>query len=259
MAVTACEPDVRRAPGASPASFPDPPHSSSTVSPRYGRPSSVGALPISSSPAMALLDGRYQLLRQLGGPARMPLMVASDLQTGNVVCIRLQRFSTAMATLTAVPALAPAPPAGDGPLLPRDFGVDEGTAYLVREFVTATNLQQLLDEAPPPFPLEVVTLLRRAGDALLAADEQGFSHPGLALRHVLVTADGAVRISGYDQLQRRRLACGAGEGVMLAQLVLKALPSAGGAQLIARARLPGAETPARLAPAARPAPPAASP
>ena len=156
-------------------------------------------------------------------------MVASDLQTGDVVCIRLQRFTTAMANLAAVPLLAPAPPAGDGPLLPHDFGVDEGTAYLVREFVTANSLQQLLDEPPAPSPLEIVTILRRGGDALLAAAEQGFSHPGLALRHLLLTADGTVRISGYDHLHPGRLRVGAREGEMLALLVPQALAGAGSA------------------------------
>jgi hypothetical protein len=175
---------------------------------------------VAPAPDVALLDGRYQLIRQLSGPPRAPLMVASDLQTGRVVCIRLQRFSTATASLAAVPLLTrDRPVAGDGPLLPYDFGVDDGTAYLVRDYVTATSLEQLLAEPESPPPLEIVSLLRRAGQALITAAEQGFRHPGLALRHLLVTPDGRVRVSGYDGGQPGQRRNGVQDGAMLAALL----------------------------------------
>jgi hypothetical protein len=176
---------------------------------------------------LSLLDGRYQLIRQLGGPPHAPLMVASDVKSGSVVCIRLQQFSTAMASLAAVPALAPAPqPPGDGPLLPYDFGVDEGTAYVVRDFVTGTSLQQLLAAGQPPSPLALVALLHRAGNALVTAADQGFRHCGLTLRHVLVAPDGTVRVAGYDHGQPAGRQSVAGEGGMLAALVHQAFGTA---------------------------------
>jgi len=172
---------------------------------------------------LSLLDGRYQLIRQLSGPARTPLMVASDLQTGKVICVRLQRFTTALANLAAVPLLTAEPQsAGDGPLLPYDFGVDEGTTYLVREFVTATSLQQMLAAPKPHSALDVVSVLRRAGEAMLTASAQGFYHPGLALRHVLIAMDGTVRVSGYDAVRPGRQRGTAGEGAMLAALLTQA-------------------------------------
>jgi hypothetical protein len=175
---------------------------------------------VAPTPQVALLDGRYQLIRQLSGPPRAPLMVASDLQTGRVVCIRLQRFSTATASLAAVPLLTrDQPVAGDGALLPYDFGVDEGTAYVVRDFVSGMSLQQLLAGPERPTPLEIVSILRRAGQALIVAAEQGFRHPGLALRHLLVTPDGKVRISGYDGGQHGQQRNSVNDGAMLAALL----------------------------------------
>ncbi|MGI8916567.1 MAG: hypothetical protein ACR2JY_22810, partial [Chloroflexota bacterium] len=172
---------------------------------------------------LTLLDGRYQLLRQLSGPPRAPLMVASDLETGRVVCIRLRQFCTARANLTAVPLLTlDSHPAGDGPLLPFDFGVDDGTAYLVRDFVTATSLQDLLAAPDLPSALDIVTILRRAGDALLNAAGQGFHHPGLALRHLLVAADGTIRVSGYDNTEPHPQRGDAGEAEQLAALLSQA-------------------------------------
>ncbi|HEY8745986.1 MAG TPA: hypothetical protein VIU62_23095 [Chloroflexota bacterium] len=173
-----------------------------------------------SAQELSLLDGRYQLIRQLSGPARTPLMVASDLTTGRVICVRLQRFTTALANLAAVPLLAAEPqPPGDGPLLPYDFGVDEGTSYLVREFVTATSLEHMLAAPNPPSPVDVVSVLRRAGDAMLTASAQGFCHPGLELRHVLVTTEGTVRVAGYDTIQPERRRSTAREGAVLAALL----------------------------------------
>lgn len=172
---------------------------------------------------LTLLDGRYQLLRQLSGPPRAPLMVASDLETGRVVCIRLQQFCTARASLSAVPLLTlNSHPAGDGPLLPFDFGVDDGTAYLVRDFVTATSLQDLLAAPDLPSALDIVTILRRAGDALLNAAGQGFHHPGLALRHLLVAADGTIRVSGYDNTEPHPQRGDGGEAEQLAALLSQA-------------------------------------
>ena len=150
---------------------------------------------------LAVLDGRYQLLRRLGGQARSPLMVASDLRRGTVVCLRLRRFSAAMASLAVVPPLsAPRQPGEDGPLLPYDFGVDADVAYLVRDYVAGTTLEQALAAPAPPSPREIVGILRRAGEALLAAEAEGFTHPGLLPEHVLVAADGSVRLTGFDAL-----------------------------------------------------------
>lgn len=153
-----------------------------------------------AAPELAILDGRYQLIRQLSGPAHTPLMIASDLQRGKVVCLRLQRFNAALASLAAVPPLAyPSETTGDGPLLPYEFGVDDGISYVVRDFVTAKNLAQLQSEADPPGAREMVSIFRRTGEALLEATARGFHHPGLEARHILITATGTVHLAGYDQ------------------------------------------------------------
>lgn len=171
---------------------------------------------------LAILDGHYQLLRQIGGRPNAPLMLASDLRRGVVVCVRLKRFNAAMARLAAVPRLAPPAGADAGPLLPFDFGVDGDIAYLVRPYAAAVSLEARLADGDPLPPLAALRIVTSAGQALLAAAAQGFLHPGLKAKHVLITPVEKVCIAGFDALGQSPVG-GPADGRALAGLLRAAL------------------------------------
>ena len=147
-----------------------------------------------------VLDGRYQVLRQIGGTDQRPLVVASDLQRGGVVCLRQWPFNSALVGPAALPALAPLALAGDdGPLLPHDFGVDGGIAYTVRPHQTTTSLAARLRADPAVEPVEAVRLIRGAAQALLTAREHGFGHGHVRAEHILLAPGGRLYVCGFDQ------------------------------------------------------------
>ncbi|GEM_PF-3211796 len=148
-----------------------------------------------------VIDGRYQLLRRLGGSSITPLFVASDLPAGAVVCVRLWQFTASMDACARVPPLAPTRwPSGDGPLLPYDFGVDDDVAYLVRPYVSGRSLAAELESNRRFTDLEAVALVRRIGASLLLAYECGFARPGVQPDSVILGADGTVRTGGFDRI-----------------------------------------------------------
>jgi serine/threonine protein kinase len=78
-----------------------------------------------------------------------------------------------------------------------DVGIEEGNvAYLVMEYVTGKTLQQVLSEAPIPFPRACAWAADLAG-ALNRAHRAGIIHGDVKPANILVTEDGNVKLGDF--------------------------------------------------------------
>jgi serine/threonine protein kinase len=78
-----------------------------------------------------------------------------------------------------------------------DVGIEEGNvAYLVMEYVTGKTLQQVLSEAPIPFPRACAWAADLAG-ALTRAHRAGIIHGDVKPANILVTEDGNVKLGDF--------------------------------------------------------------
>lgn len=71
----------------------------------------------------------------------------------------------------------------------------DGVVYVVSEWVSGTNLADLLEDGPLPAP-EAHSLVAEVAAALAAAHEQGLAHLCLQPEHVLRTTHGQVKVAG---------------------------------------------------------------
>ena len=149
--------------------------------------------------SVSVIDGRYELERELGrGPTGM-VWRARDLLLGRIVTLKVVHPSladdAAFIERLAVEASRVASLNAPGIVRLLDTGVEDGVPYLVREHVDGTCLRDRLDR-DGPFALDVAaTIATRVLEALAPAHDQGVFHLDLALDDVVVQDDGAVRVT----------------------------------------------------------------
>lgn len=157
-------------------------------------PGEVTGAPRNWPPSHALIGaGRYVLVRQLD--AMGAHWLATDTQRGDEQVMVRAYPRPPQWLRTHFPQIAPRliriRHPGIGAV--RDFGVEDGVPYLVREFVDGRNLRNRLRHSRHGLPgddlLALVPPLTEAVDALHA---QGWRHGALDTSHVIVTARGPV-------------------------------------------------------------------
>src|SRR3954454_8387223 len=188
-------PRRRQASGARPESGPC--HGSvATGSTGSARPSprSVVSAPHALEPGTRLVD-RYRLERALGETDGTTYWQASDelLDRSVGVCLLPDDGAAAQRVLSAARRAAVV----TDPRFLRvlDANEDSGVVYVVSEWVSATNLADLLLDRVLP-PDQARDLATEVAGALDAAHEQGLAHLCLTPEHVLRTAHGQIKVAG---------------------------------------------------------------
>lgn len=164
-----------------------------------GQLTSVGpVLPVPSTGAE--VAGRYRLERLLGGREGAVTFEARDTTLSRPVAVRFLAFD-ALATvewrewvrheLTAVAAL-------HHPNLLRiyDWGEDNGTPYVVTEYLAGGSLREILVRRGTLPPEETALLGLEAATALAYAHAREFVHGALRPSKLLFDEEGRVRVSG---------------------------------------------------------------
>ncbi len=78
-----------------------------------------------------------------------------------------------------------------------DYGEDDGTAYLVMEFVPGMPLSKIIAENAPISAADTAGLITQAAQALHAAHRNGLIHRDVKPANMLVTADGLVKLTDF--------------------------------------------------------------
>ncbi|MFD6290103.1 SAV_2336 N-terminal domain-related protein [Streptomyces sp. NPDC060205] len=140
--------------------------------------------------------GRYRPVRRLGLGKRV--MEAQDTRRERRVA--LHRYTVApkrrQAFLEAARALAGV----EHPNVPAvyDYGFEDGTAYLVTEFVDGVTLAELTAHGGFRLPFALLApLARQVAQGLEALHARGLAHGELAPGHLLFAPDGTVVIGGF--------------------------------------------------------------
>lgn len=151
-----------------------------------------------------VVDGRYRLGTRLGGEAadpRVELYSAVQLSLDRPVLVKVLRLglgASAAANLTTRlrhEALLLA--RLDHPNLVRvvDYGVHEGSPYIVRELVEGLSLRRMFTEGRAFTPEQAAPILVQIAAALEHAHEAGVVHRDLSPTKIIVSRDGRVRIT----------------------------------------------------------------
>ncbi|MFI6276799.1 SAV_2336 N-terminal domain-related protein [Streptomyces sp. NPDC050988] len=154
-----------------------------------------GALP--KPPAAGLVLGRYRLVRRLGRGKHV--MEAEDIRSGTTVAVyprpsRPERHEHFLNTARVLAGVRNA-----NVMDVHDFGVEDGIAYLVTEFVDGTTLAE-----SPPLPFTTyVSVVRQIALGLGALHEQGVAHGRLTPQSLLMSPDGTVKITHFEPVQDR--------------------------------------------------------
>jgi serine/threonine-protein kinase len=135
-----------------------------------------------------VLDGRYKILARLGEGGMGAVYAALDMTSGERVAVktlaedhesphareRFEREARALFALEHPHVVAI-----------RDFGIADGTAYLVTELLEGMTLEELIDTGGPP-PLDLAAeLSRQLLTALAFAHAQGVVHRDLKAANVI--------------------------------------------------------------------------
>src|SRR5665811_1458789 len=78
-----------------------------------------------------------------------------------------------------------------------DYGEDDGTAYLVMELVVGQPLSQIIAERAPLSVQETIAILIQAATALEAAHQGGVVHRDIKPANILITPDGAAKLTDF--------------------------------------------------------------
>lgn len=150
-----------------------------------------------------VLDERYRLDQPLGTDGDTTTYRATDLRLGRTVLVtvlapqpaadpeRRERFHRAAAAAATLkhPAIAPIV----------DLAVDGEVPYSVEAPTDGQTVAELLRDAVPPAPEQILDLARQCARALLAAHADGVVHGALTPDRIVVDAQGVVQLNGFGR------------------------------------------------------------
>jgi hypothetical protein len=148
-----------------------------------------------------LIGGRFEALERVGEGDLFMVYKARDHNSGRVVAIKspqaalLRDAAFVEALLKAAPPLTSLAHASIARL--EEVGDDEGTPYLVSEFVRGINLKERIRRIAP-FTLSVaVDFAIAIAEALQHAHAQRVVHGDLRSNNVIVSPEGAVKVTDF--------------------------------------------------------------
>lgn len=78
-----------------------------------------------------------------------------------------------------------------------DYGEDDGTAYLVMEYVPGRPLSKLIEERAPMSPIDTVEIIAQAAGALQAAHKNGLIHRDVKPANILIDPEGTAKLTDF--------------------------------------------------------------
>ncbi len=148
-----------------------------------------------------LIAGRYRLREGIGTGGTAEVYAADDLQTGQVVAVKLLRTEAAADPdyVDRFKREAQAAMALDHPRIVRafDWGTTDSTYYLAMDYVAGSTLQQLIAERAPLREDAALRLVAEVADALAHAHGHGVIHRDVKPQNILLDHEGHVRLTDF--------------------------------------------------------------
>lgn len=154
--------------------------------------------PTRASPPRAF--GRYELRQLLGKSAGTMAWLAFDPRLGQEVMLTLPRVQPPDAAALELRLREMRQAARlNHPNLAHviEVGVQDHWPYLACDRALGVTLAEWLAQPPPPAPLEIAAMLCQALQGLAFAHEAGIAHHDLQMHHVLIGAQGQVRLAAF--------------------------------------------------------------
>ncbi len=167
--------------------------------------------------ARTRLGGRYRLGEVVGRGGMSTVYRATDAVLGRTVAVKV--LSPALADEDPVwgarferEARAAASLTHSGVATVYDTGVEDGTRFIVMEFVPGRSLATIVTEEAPFEPARAVEIGAQVADVLSAAHAAGIVHRDIKPGNVIVGPDGRVKVLDFGIAR-------AGDGTALTQTV----------------------------------------
>ena len=144
--------------------------------------------------------GHYVVLGPIGSGGMGEVYVARDPKLGRKVAIKLLpvRMSGERDTLTRFTQEARSASALNHPNIVtiHEVGADEGTPFIVMEYIEGSDLRTLIHGGPMPVS-KVLDIGAQIADGLAAAHERGIVHRDLKPENIMLTRDGFAKILDF--------------------------------------------------------------
>jgi len=151
--------------------------------------------------AQDLLGGRYGLIEKIGSGGMADIYRALDHQLQREVAVKILRDPLAQDQSFQESFLHEARAAANlshpNIVTIFDFGRDEGTLYIVMEYIAGTDLKTLIRRKKHFNPLEAVELMKKISDGVGYAHRAGLVHCDLKPQNIMVTPDNKVKITDF--------------------------------------------------------------
>lgn len=138
-----------------------------------------------------VIDGRYRLADTVGEGGMGEVFRATDEKTGEQVAVKTlrERFSKSPELRERFEREARALFAMEHPhvVAVRDFGIEDGTAYIVTELLEGKTLSEVLDEEETLHPDRALAIARQVLSALAFTHAQGVIHRDMKSENVFLS------------------------------------------------------------------------
>ncbi|HLH24645.1 MAG TPA: protein kinase [Chloroflexota bacterium] len=149
----------------------------------------------------SVLLARYKLNARVGAGGMATVYDGEDLLLGRRVAVKipLPSFASDPAFVARFENEARAAAALAHPNLVGvyDVGEDEGTRFIVMEFVDGETLKDLIRREAPLLPEDLVQVGTQVADALDAAHRRGLVHRDVKPQNILLTPEGRVKLADF--------------------------------------------------------------
>ncbi len=151
--------------------------------------------------SQSTLGDRYRLEARIGSGGMAEVYRAVDTVLGRTVAVKvlLPQFARDASFVERFRREAQAAARLNHPniVATYDHGADDGTQYIVMEFVEGRTLAEFMGSGKHLTPPQAVELAGRVCDALAAAHAQGVIHRDIKPGNIMVTRDGTVKVMDF--------------------------------------------------------------
>src|SRR5438445_1302996 len=148
-----------------------------------------------------VLSGRYELGNVLGRGGMAEVYVGTDRVLGRRIAVKIlaDRFAKDSSFVARFRREAQSAAALNHPNVVSvfDTGSDDGTHYIVMEYIQGRTLSEVIKQDAPLLPERAVEIAQAAAEALDFAHRAGIVHRDVKPGNIMLTATGDVKVTDF--------------------------------------------------------------